>query len=318
MIQAPFWHPAQASAFLLDWDGVLAETSLDFGPLRQRYFGGRKVPLLEAALALPEEEQRAFHRDVQALEMEGASAASLVAGAEELLAWLAERELPWAVVSRNFRGAMEEAASRIGLKLPPVTLSRDDGPVKPDPEALWRAARALGVAPSSCLFVGDFLYDLVGARRAGMRAVLVQRIEPSWLDWADVAFPALTDLNRSLSDPEREPLVPWEYGDLVAERGRPWLERTWPLSVLLAADDPTPADRALAVASLGVGSLVVPPEARLTPAQWRLSPALGRYWMGEPLSLSLGHLLKERYPLLSVVEGGEGLDARSWLDEALR
>ncbi len=317
MIAAPFWHPAGASAFLLDWDGVLAETSLDFGPLRRRYFGGRRVPLLEAAEGLPEEERRAFHRDVEALEMEGARQATLVPGADELLGWLAERGLPWAVVSRNFRGAMEEAASRIGLTLPPVTLSRDDGPVKPAPEALWRASDALGVDPSSAVFVGDFLYDLIGARRAGMRSVLVQRADPSWIEWPDVAFPALTDLVDSLSDPE--PLVPWEYRDLVRERGRPWLERAWGLSVSLAGAEADPIGCALEMASLGVGRLTVPPGATLSPLQWKASAALARRWMGEPLSLAVGHLIGERYPLVSVVEqeGGE-VEIAPWLGGVLR
>ena len=37
-IAPPFWHPAVKGAFILDWDGVLADTKLDFSALRQRYF----------------------------------------------------------------------------------------------------------------------------------------------------------------------------------------------------------------------------------------------------------------------------------------
>ncbi len=319
LIEAPFWHPAGASAFLLDWDGVLAETSLDFGPIRDRYFGGRRIPLLEAAETLPEAERRAFYRDVEALELEGARRASLIPGADELLRWLCEGEIPWAVVSRNFSGAVEEAASRVGIALPQVTLTRDQGPVKPDPKALWEAAKKLGADPSDCVFVGDFLYDLIGARRAGMRAVLVQRVEPSWLDWVDVAYPALTDLVDSLLEPE--PLVPWEYRDLVNERGRRWLERAWPLSIALAASDPSPGQHALEVAALGVGRLVVSPEARLSPVQWRAFPFCDRVWMGESLAMTLRHLLNQRYPLVSVVEGEvpeEGDDGGFPMERALR
>jgi putative hydrolase of the HAD superfamily len=47
--------------------------------------------------------------------------------------------------------------------------------VKPHPEAFRAAMRAIGVTdPASCVFVGDRPYDDVhGAKRAGMRAVLV-------------------------------------------------------------------------------------------------------------------------------------------------
>lgn len=301
MIEAPFWHPAQTAAFLLDWDGVLAETSLDFGPIRDRYFGGRRVPLLEAAGHLPEAERRAFHRDIEALEIEGARQATLVPGADELIRWLNEKDLPWAVVSRNFRGAIEEAASRVGLSLPPVTLSRDSGPVKPDPEALWLASRRLGAEPKDCVFVGDFFYDLVGARRAGMRAVLVQRVETDWLEWADVAYPALTDLVDSLLEPE--PLVPWEYRDLVRERGRRWLEKAWSVTVPLSGDDPSLDRRALEVAALGVGRLMVPEGATMTVSQWRSCSSWEPLWMGQDLLRALRHLLGGRYPFLEVLAG---------------
>lgn len=49
----PFWHPADSEGFILDWDGVLAETRLNFAPLRARYFDGKFVPLFEALETLP-------------------------------------------------------------------------------------------------------------------------------------------------------------------------------------------------------------------------------------------------------------------------
>jgi putative hydrolase of the HAD superfamily len=49
---------------------------------------------------------------------------------------------------------------------------------KPDPRIFLQAGRALGVAPSRTLVVGDDpLQDLEAARRAGMRAFLVDRRE---------------------------------------------------------------------------------------------------------------------------------------------
>ncbi len=46
-IQPPHWHPVQCAGFILDWDGVLADTKLDFSEIRSKYFQGRPVPLLE-------------------------------------------------------------------------------------------------------------------------------------------------------------------------------------------------------------------------------------------------------------------------------
>jgi len=70
-------------------------------------------------------------------------------------------------------------------KLRRTGLLRDDVPVfassalpaaKPDPRAYLTACAALGVAPDATLMVGDSLRnDVVGAQRAGLRALLLDR-----------------------------------------------------------------------------------------------------------------------------------------------
>ena len=71
-IEKPFWHPSIASAFLFDWDGVVAETKLDFTAVRERYYGGRRAMLLEEASTLAPSDKEALMKDLCALEMEGA------------------------------------------------------------------------------------------------------------------------------------------------------------------------------------------------------------------------------------------------------
>jgi haloacid dehalogenase superfamily, subfamily IA, variant 1 with third motif having Dx(3-4)D or Dx(3-4)E len=190
-ITAPFWHPAFSEGFILDWDGVLAETRLNFAPLRAKYFDGKFVPLFEAVETLPPPLGDHLRKDIYDVEMAGAEAAVAVEGARELIEWLEGEDIPWCVVSRNCMESITLAAEKAGLALPPVVRSRDEPPVKPAPEALWSAAVQIGVPSKKCVMVGDFVYDLVGARRAGMRAVLVQRPEAEWKHWADVSFDRL-------------------------------------------------------------------------------------------------------------------------------
>lgn len=306
MIERPYWHPGQAAGVLLDWDGVIAETSLDFSGIREKYFDGRRVPLLEAAERLPEERRFQFHRDVEALEVEGADHAVPVPGARELIEWLEAREKPWGIVSRNCRAAIDLAALRCGITLPPVTLSRDHGPVKPDPEALWLAAEMIAAPAGGCVFVGDFIYDLIGGRRAGMRTILVQRAEDDWLPWTDVAYPHVTDLVEALRNPE--PLVPWEYQDVAGRRERQWLEKVWRIRVQVPPDCADPGCFCLSLAALGVGTFVVDPFATLRVDQWRRCPSVRRSFLGATLEEALGSLLEERYPMVKVEEGRDGLN----------
>ena len=65
MIDAPYWAPAQCEGFLLDWDGVIAETKLDFSGLREKYFGGRRAMLLEEGALLPPELRGQYMKELQ-------------------------------------------------------------------------------------------------------------------------------------------------------------------------------------------------------------------------------------------------------------
>ena len=62
--EPPFWHPARQEAFILDWDGVLAETSLDFRPLFAKHFGGKRVMLLETLPSLEPSRRRAIEEEL--------------------------------------------------------------------------------------------------------------------------------------------------------------------------------------------------------------------------------------------------------------
>jgi len=99
--------------------------------------------------------------------------------AGELLAALRDRGIRIGVLSNTMwpRSRHEEVFRRDGV------LDLIDGAVytseidwtKPHPEAFKAAMRAVGAAdPARCVFVGDRPYDDVfGAKRAGMRAVLI-------------------------------------------------------------------------------------------------------------------------------------------------
>lgn len=310
-ISPPFWSLSGIKAFLFDWDGVVAETHLDFSPLRNRYYSGRRAMLLEEAHTLSESEQSALMRDLYALEMAGADKATPVAGIFEVFNHLEESGIPWGIVSRNCLDSIELAAEKIGIPLPSYVGSRDDPFVKPDPRALWDAASALYCPPSECAFVGDFIYDMVGARRAGMRGILVQRHEPEWSDWYDVAFPAVMDLLAALRTPKG--MIPWEYRDLVTTRGEEWLERAFLLSACLPSGGRACSPEWLcALASLGAGCFVVHEEATLTPQLCRLHPTWNHVHMGEPLAFVIRDFLKTRYPLVRVSEEYVAADAQTF------
>ena len=89
-------------------------------------------------------------------------------GARELLAHLYDRRVPFAIATS---GAQHTAGSALDMLCLP-----DDVPVitrdlveraKPDPHLFLAAARRLNVAPANCFVVGDSVWDLLAAQRAG-------------------------------------------------------------------------------------------------------------------------------------------------------
>ncbi|RNI02227.1 HAD family phosphatase [Micromonospora aurantiaca] len=83
--------------------------------------------------------------------------------------------MPVAVVSNNSAGAVAAylAAHRLAAHVTPVVGRAYANPdrMKPNPDPILQAVRAVGEPPSRCVLVGDSLSDIEGARAAGVRVV---------------------------------------------------------------------------------------------------------------------------------------------------
>jgi HAD superfamily hydrolase (TIGR01509 family) len=89
-------------------------------------------------------------------------------GARELLAYLTEREVPWAIATSGWLESAQPALEMLGVtngRAPIIT--RDQVRyAKPDPDLFLAAARALGADISTSVVVGDSVWDLLAAQRA--------------------------------------------------------------------------------------------------------------------------------------------------------
>jgi N-acetyl-D-muramate 6-phosphate phosphatase len=88
---------------------------------------------------------------------------------------LAQRCLPWAIVTNKAARFSEPVVRALGLHLQSKTLvSGDTTPhAKPHPAPLLEAARRIGVAAGECIYVGDDQRDVQAGRAAGMITVAV-------------------------------------------------------------------------------------------------------------------------------------------------
>lgn len=100
------------------------------------------------------------------------------AGAAEVLAALAQRDIACAVWTGRDRRSGGELMARHGFEARLATIvCGDDLPShKPDPAGLREILRRTGVAPEEALMVGDADVDVLGAAAAGVDAVLIRHL----------------------------------------------------------------------------------------------------------------------------------------------
>ncbi|MBP5212814.1 MAG: HAD family phosphatase, partial [Pyramidobacter sp.] len=272
-MRTPLLYPGNFKGVVFDWDGVIAETKLNFQPIRDRFFGGQRVPLLESARTLPPSECDAVMKAIAAEERRGAAASTPVPGALELIRLLNERRVPWCVMSRNCRESIDLAARTIGFPLPLLTFGREAVHVKPDPRAFEDAASGLGVNVRDCLVIGDFLYELIGARRAGARCVLVNRADAECESYADATFATMRDLFAAFA--ANRPFVPWEYHDAAARFGTEGLEAMYNRTAFFDSElNAVSLARLENLASLGLGMLRAARGREVTARELAATPAL--------------------------------------------
>jgi phosphoglycolate phosphatase len=181
-------------AVLFDLDGTLADTAPDLGyalnllrerhglaPLAQEtirpYASHGTRGLFEIGFGLTPENARFDPLREEYLALYTANLCRLTQlfpGMAALLEALEERNIHWGVVTNKparFTNPLLEQLGLIGRAA--SIISGDTCPhPKPHPEPLLCAARDIGVAPQSCLYVGDAERDIEAARAAGMPALI--------------------------------------------------------------------------------------------------------------------------------------------------
>jgi HAD superfamily hydrolase (TIGR01509 family) len=88
-------------------------------------------------------------------------------GARELLAYLTQVNVPWAIATSGRLESARPTLQGLGVSSDVPVITRDQvSRAKPDPDLFLAAAQRLGVPISAAVVVGDSVWDLLAARRA--------------------------------------------------------------------------------------------------------------------------------------------------------
>jgi len=89
-------------------------------------------------------------------------------GARELLAYLTQAKIPWAIATSGRMETARPVLETLGVDFGQATIvTRDQVKyAKPDPDVFLTAAERLGIAIETASVVGDSVWDMLAARRA--------------------------------------------------------------------------------------------------------------------------------------------------------
>jgi len=112
---------------------------------------------------------------LDASEIESSKKVSVFPGIRETLQYMKSKAVRLAVLTNSGRGATTEILDRAGLNdFFEFVLCRDDvSTMKPRPEGLILAISLLGLPKDRVFYVGDSKYDIIAAKKAGLRVVAV-------------------------------------------------------------------------------------------------------------------------------------------------
>jgi HAD superfamily hydrolase (TIGR01509 family) len=159
-------------AILFDMDGTLTRPYLDFQRMKQEMGIPLEQPILEALAKMEPEARRRAEAILHRHEEIAAAGSALNEGCHDLMAILRQREIRSALITRNSPTSVATVLRAHGLSFE-LTITRDDAPPKPLPDALHHACRRLEVTEADAWMVGDGQYDVEAALAAGIRSVWV-------------------------------------------------------------------------------------------------------------------------------------------------
>jgi HAD superfamily hydrolase (TIGR01509 family) len=159
---------------VIAWRTALASVGIDLSVWRVHRRIGMSGGLFVSAL-LWETGRSLAQSEIE--ELQAAHAAAYIAqadsvtalpGARELLATLTDRGIKWAIATSGLAVTARPALRLLGLPDDAPMVTRDMvAHAKPDPDLFLAAAAMLETEPRHAMVVGDSVWDLLAARRAG-------------------------------------------------------------------------------------------------------------------------------------------------------
>lgn len=193
-------HIVKRAYWIFDLDGTLTISAHDFAAIKQELGFPLNCDILGHLKTLAPEDQQMKQRQLDRIEEEIASRARLAHGADELLKTLSEQGVAMGILTRNSKDNALITLGAIGLLDyfdHVCVLGREETLPKPDPQGIHHLLDHWGAEPDNAVMVGDYLYDLLTAKAAGVGAVHLDiNGDFAWPEHTDLGVTSLAKLHE--------------------------------------------------------------------------------------------------------------------------
>ena len=163
---------------IFDMDGTITVPYINWKALRERVGAVPDKTIMQHIESLPPEQSRRANEELLKAELEAGQKADANEGIVELVEYLRDRDLRLAVATNSHGEAMRTVLQRYRLAFD-VTLSRDDGEIKPSSFLIEKALEEMGLPAEEVVTIGDGRYDIEASERVGVRCIYLTHGNPT-------------------------------------------------------------------------------------------------------------------------------------------
>jgi HAD superfamily hydrolase (TIGR01549 family) len=177
---------------IFDLDGTLVDSKLDFPAIRKRLNIPEGSFIVEFLETQEMEIRNRLIAQLESIELDYAKKSELYPDVAKTLSALKSENIKVGIFTRNCRLATNWVVENLGLSVD-IVMTREDGPVKPDPTCLLQILDEWKLSPNEALYVGDFKFDIECGKRAGVKTALFSSRKQDSDFGADFVFSSFRD-----------------------------------------------------------------------------------------------------------------------------
>jgi len=135
------------------------------------HFGKKSRDIITALFPLSGKNIDILVEKKQRLYRQSFNRVKLLPGTKKVLRTAKERSIKCALGTSSSKKNVEIAIKEFGLEFDIIIAGEDIECGKPNPETFLKIAQRLDISSDDCFVIGDAIYDMIAAKKAGMLAI---------------------------------------------------------------------------------------------------------------------------------------------------